>query len=352
MADEEGAVAPGLTDYIRQLFRIESGGNPNAVTGSNRGLGQFGPSEERRYGISSANRTDPAVQAAAVARERAGNTAQLTRALGREPTFADHYLAHQQGLAGASALFSNPNIPAWQAIRPFYGSDAMAQRAITGNIPTGNPLSRLGVNDISSAGFAQMWQDRFNRGLTGATAPGGGALPSAGPGSVGGSPGLHTAAAAFNRPSNGDPFTAAGGSSTPPPQPAGSGLFGLGGQNPVASWLASRLQPNIAQPGQPGSIAPGASTSGMTQTPWGPMPAAPGGSSPATPAAGGNQFAQIKQIFDLLQKKQGFPFPDFKLAQLDTGGHPPPFQPRPLTSVLPPLPSNLPFAGNSGTGTG
>jgi hypothetical protein len=351
MADDEGAVAPGLTDYIRQLFRIESGGNPYVrPTGSNRGLGQFGPSEERRYGITDANRTDPAVQAAAVARERADNTAQLSRALGREPTFADHYLAHQQGLAGASALFSNPNIPAWQAIRPFYKSDAMAQRAITGNIPTGNPLSQLGVNDISSTGFTQMWQDRFNRGLT----AGGGALPSSGPGSVGGSPGLHTAAPAFNRPSGGDPYTAAGGSSTPPPQPTGSGLFGLGGQNPIANWLASRLQPNIAQPGQPGSIAQGTSASNMIQTPWGPMPAGAGGSSPATgtAAAGGNQLAQIKQIFDLLQKKQGFPFPDFKLAQLDTGGHPSPFQPRPLASVLPPLPSNLPFAGNSGTGTG
>ena len=156
----------GGSSYVNRLFQIESGGNPGAVTGSNRGLGQFGPAEERTYGINDANRRDPNAQAAAVMAERAANEPALTRALGRAPTDAEHYLAHQQGLAGASVLLSNPDVPAWQAIRRYYGSDAIAQKAITGNIPSDSPLKRLNVDDISSAGFTAMWRDKFNRGLS------------------------------------------------------------------------------------------------------------------------------------------------------------------------------------------
>jgi hypothetical protein len=160
--------APGVDTggYVRRLFQIESGGNPNAVTGSNRGLGQFGPTEEHMYGLNDANRHLPEAQASAVMLERAHNDPTLTRVLGREPTHAEHYLAHQQGLAGATALLGNPDTPAWQAIRPYYRSDAIAQRAITGNIPGDSPLKRLNVNDISSAGFTAMWRDKFNRGLS------------------------------------------------------------------------------------------------------------------------------------------------------------------------------------------
>jgi hypothetical protein len=154
----------GLGGYIRRLFHIESGGDPYNRTGSNRGLGQFGPTEEHLYGINDANRHTPEAQASAVALERAHNDPTLTRVLGREPTDAEHYLAHQQGLAGANALLGNPDVPAWQAIRPYYRSDAIAQKAITGNIPGDSPLKRLNVNDISSAGFTAMWRDKFNRG--------------------------------------------------------------------------------------------------------------------------------------------------------------------------------------------
>jgi hypothetical protein len=158
---------PTFQDYVARLFHIESGGDPNAVTGSNRGLGQFGPNEERMYGITDANRTDPAAQAAAVAAEHAKNTDILTKVLGRDPTFADHYLAHQQGVTGASALLSNPDAPAWQTIRPYYKSDAIAQKAITGNIPSDSPLKNLDVNQVSGKGFTDMWADKFNRGLPG-----------------------------------------------------------------------------------------------------------------------------------------------------------------------------------------
>jgi len=89
-----------LDPYTARLFQIESGGDPNAATGSNRGLGQFGPAEERQFGLSDANRTDPDAQAAAVAREAQLHGQVLARALGRDPTPGELYLTHQQGIAG------------------------------------------------------------------------------------------------------------------------------------------------------------------------------------------------------------------------------------------------------------
>lgn len=170
---------------IARLFHIESSGNPYARTGSNRGLGQFGPREEAQYGINDTNRTNPDVQSAAVQAEAENNRARLRSVLGREPTAADYYLAHQQGAAGAPALLSNPNMPAWQAIRQYYPSDAIAQKAITGNIPTGSPLYGRNVNDIKASDFTNYWTAKFN-GIpasappilpTGPAEPGGTAMP-------------------------------------------------------------------------------------------------------------------------------------------------------------------------------
>lgn len=176
---------PTHDDYIRRLFHIESGGNPYNVTGSNRGLAQFGPEEERKYGIDASNRHLPETQARAVTAEYRNNHPMLSRVAGREATFADHYLAHQQGLAGASALLRNPDMPAWQAIRQFYPNDRIAQSAIMGNIPRGSPLKGLDVNQISSAGFVSYWRDKFNQGLPGAAT---GAGSEAYASRIGGSP--------------------------------------------------------------------------------------------------------------------------------------------------------------------
>jgi hypothetical protein len=152
--------------YVARLFQIESGGDPNAVTGSNRGLGQFGPAEEARYGLSDANRGDASAQSAAVLREAAEHAAVLQKALGREPTPGELYLTHQQGVAGGPALLSaDPTIPAWQAIRPYYKSDAIARKAITGNIPGDNPLAKQSADSITAGDFRNLWVNKFERGI-------------------------------------------------------------------------------------------------------------------------------------------------------------------------------------------
>jgi hypothetical protein len=151
-------------DYATRLFQVESGGDPNARTGSYQGLAQLSPSEEAKYGINDQNRTDPALQRTAANGIAAANTPALTSALGRAPSPGELYLAHQQGIAGAPALLTGGDTPAWQAVRPYYKSDAMAQLAISGNLPKGSGLT---VNSPASA-FSNYWVNKFENGPQGA----------------------------------------------------------------------------------------------------------------------------------------------------------------------------------------
>jgi hypothetical protein len=161
-----------LDPYTQRLFQIESGGNPYSVTGSNRGLGQFGPQEERMYGITGANRADPQAQADAVARERQHHTSILADALGRDPSPGELYIMHQQGIAGGPALLTaDPNTPAWKTVRPYYNSDYMAKKAITGNIPSNNPLYGMPADNIATGAFTGLWKDKFEGGMQGGYMP-------------------------------------------------------------------------------------------------------------------------------------------------------------------------------------
>lgn len=160
---------PGLPPgYAARTFQIESGGNPNApATGSNKGMGQFGPAEERKYGITDANRTDPAVQSRALAMENAENHDQLARVLGREPNGADYYLAHQQGLGGAVMHLGHPDNPAWVNMAATgegrKKGDEWAKAAIWGNM-TPEMKARFpgGVDTVTSADFTRLWAQRFD----------------------------------------------------------------------------------------------------------------------------------------------------------------------------------------------
>lgn len=90
----------------------------------------------------------------------AGNTAR--RALGRDPTPADQYVAYQQGVGGGGALLNpaNADQPAWEVLVPFYRreygerAEQVAKRAVTGN---------RGTLNMTAAQFAQHIRDYFNR---------------------------------------------------------------------------------------------------------------------------------------------------------------------------------------------
>lgn len=165
--DKYAGRAPAVpSGYAQRTFQIESGGNPNAVTGSYSGLGQFSKVLEKRYGINDQNRSDPAVQTRALSMENAENHDALTRALGHEPTPADYYLAHQQGVGGAIAHLSQPNLPAWHnmasTIEGHEKGSGWAKQAIWGNMtPEMKAQFPGGVDTVTSGDFAKMWSQRF-----------------------------------------------------------------------------------------------------------------------------------------------------------------------------------------------
>lgn len=150
-------------DYVRSVFAIESGGDPYSRTGKNKGLGQFGPAEERMYGLNARNRHDPRAQANALQREYEHHRGILRQALGREPEPWESYFTHQQGIGGGPALLrANPAAPAWQVLRRFY-DDNTAVRAIGDNTLAGHPLKRVPPEQITVGQFREMWRERFNR---------------------------------------------------------------------------------------------------------------------------------------------------------------------------------------------
>src|ERR1041385_1460159 len=90
---------------------IESGGNPNAESegGGYVGLGQVGLSEYEEYGPKGGHRLNPEDNLMCVCNLAQCNSHLLRHGLGREPTDAEIYLAHQQGGMGALKLIKHPN---------------------------------------------------------------------------------------------------------------------------------------------------------------------------------------------------------------------------------------------------
>ena len=145
----EKTAAFGLPEgYLQRTAQIESGMRPGARNpqSSAGGLFQFIDSTAQRYGLQ--NRFDPAQATMAAARLARDNAGILSRALGRSPTAAELYLAHQQGAGGAARMLSNPTAPAASIV----GRPAIA-------------LNGGGAN-MTAGEFAAQWLRKFNGGTT------------------------------------------------------------------------------------------------------------------------------------------------------------------------------------------
>lgn len=152
----------GVSSQLLSRFaRIESNFRPDAVSPSGRHFGLFQLSRDIFNRFGTGNILDPQANANAAAAHLRSNAQQFESRFGRPPTAADLYMIHQQGFAGYSAHLQNPDQPAWQNVRRYYGSDAVAQRAITGNLPP--ELRSKGVN-ITSREFIEGWAARFTPG--------------------------------------------------------------------------------------------------------------------------------------------------------------------------------------------
>ncbi len=161
-ADDRSGLAQRYPGFMTRMAQIESSGNPDARNPSGAaGLYQFMPGTAAQYGL--ANPYDPGASAQAAASLTLDNAATLGRALGRDPTQGELYLAHQQGAGGASKLLANPDARA---------ADLVGAKAVTAN--GGSP-------DDTAAQFAGRWTSKFDGAGPVMTMPG---SPS-GPGAFG-----------------------------------------------------------------------------------------------------------------------------------------------------------------------
>ena len=137
---------------LTAIGKIESGLNPAARNprSSAGGLFQFIDSTAQRYGLT--NKFDAGASADAAARLTRDNAAFLARALGRQATPGELYLAHQQGAGGAASLLRDPSVPAAQVV---------GARAVSLN---------GGTPGISAGDFAAKWTNKLQAAL-GAPAP-------------------------------------------------------------------------------------------------------------------------------------------------------------------------------------
>lgn len=139
--------------FLERTAYIESRGRVDAVspTGAT-GLFQFTKGTAADYGL--VDRNDPVQSTAAAVRLAVANQQTLRNNLGREPTGAELYLAHQQGAGGASALLANPNANVVDALLSVYrGNRAKAEQAVEVN----------GGNVNMTAGeFANIWISKYN----------------------------------------------------------------------------------------------------------------------------------------------------------------------------------------------
>lgn len=166
--------------YLSRTGQIESSNNPTAANPNSnaRGRFQFMPGTAKAVGL--ADRMDPVASTDAAARLAVQNRGILRGALGRDPTGAELYLAHQQGPAGAVKLLRNPNGNAAK-------SNGGAEIALNG-----------GHSGMSNADFAAQWINKFN-----------GASGNVGSGSTG-STGIPRDAIAASAFSQGDSASRAG----------------------------------------------------------------------------------------------------------------------------------------------
>ncbi|HEV8466022.1 MAG TPA: hypothetical protein VGQ63_13600 [Pseudolabrys sp.] len=166
----DGAGGAGVPEIGAGLMgaieKIESGGNPRAVTGQYKGLFQLSEGEFRRYG-GKGSIFDPEENRRIAALKIKDEAAKLSSKLGRPVSEAEVYLAHQQGVGGATEHLTHPDRAAWESMYATgEGQEkgaGWAKKAIWGNIPDAQKRRFGSVENVTSGDFAQLWRDRYAR---------------------------------------------------------------------------------------------------------------------------------------------------------------------------------------------
>jgi hypothetical protein len=148
--------------FMKAVAKIESGFNPEQRTGSYIGLFQLSKHEFEKYGSGNIRVSrDNAIAAALKMTTEAILFETFTH---RKPTLNDLYLIHQQGIEGAAEHVSHPNRLAWQSMcatdEGKEKGEKWCKRAIWGNTLPAIKRVWKNVNNVTSAAFVAMWQQR------------------------------------------------------------------------------------------------------------------------------------------------------------------------------------------------
>ena len=158
---EEYGIDP---QYMRKVMSIESSGNPNAVTGSYKGLFQLSEPEFKRWG-GTGNIYDPLANSRAMAVKTRAATNYFKEKYGRQPSPTELYLLHQQGEGGFDAHLNNPSQPAWKSMLSTgegqKKGEVWAKKAIWGNIPDSIKKQYGSVDNVTSQDFMNIWKNKI-----------------------------------------------------------------------------------------------------------------------------------------------------------------------------------------------
>jgi hypothetical protein len=151
--------------FMKAVAKIESGFNPKQRTGSYIGLFQLSQDEFGKYG--SGDIRDPRDNTVAAALKIMTEAILFETFTHRKPTLNDLYLIHQQGVDGASEHISHPKRLAWQSMcatdEGKEKGEKWCKRAIWGNTLPAIKKAWKNVNNVTSAAFVGMWQERVSQ---------------------------------------------------------------------------------------------------------------------------------------------------------------------------------------------
>jgi len=150
--------------FMKTVAKIESNFDPKQRTGSYIGLFQISRKEFDKYGVG--NILNPRDNITAAAMKIMAEAALFEMVTRRTPTLNDLYLIHQQGVDGASEHVSHPHRVAWRSMCATDEGKEKGERwckqAIWANTIPAVKRARKNVNNISSAAFVAMWQERVS----------------------------------------------------------------------------------------------------------------------------------------------------------------------------------------------